>query len=377
MPWTTPTLRTLRQNARSYIMAALQGADALIPNSVLRVMADVNAGLAHLVLQFIEWLANELLPITSTDEWLDRWATLYLLNSDGSKGRKQASFSSGTLDATVISPTGATVAQGTIILGPNGVSYQVTEQASTATAGTLPMQVVSLTAGAISNLDTGATLSFGSPPVGMLSVITVVTLTGGADTETDDQLRYRLLLRLANPPMGGNANDYVQWALAVPGVTRAWASPEEMGPGTMTIRFMCDSLRAANNGFPTGVDITAVQEYIDTVRPVTVKDFFVVPPIATPINFTIKNLVTNDSTTQANIEAALISMLLDKAAPAYAVNGISQPAQTIYVAWIAEAILSAAGVDYFDLYDINGNAIGDFVMPNDGSLATLGTIVYG
>ena len=177
--------------------------------------------------------------------------------------------------------------------------------------------------------------------------------------------------------MGGDANDYVQWALAVPGVTRAWASPQEMGIGTMTIRFMCDSLRAANNGFPTGVDLIAVSNYIDSVRPVTVKDFFVVPPVPTPINFMIKNLTTENATTIANIQASVEALLLDKAAPAHAVNGIAQPPQTIYAVWIADAVLNAAGVDSFDLYDINGNTIGDFIMPNAGSLATLGTIAYG
>ena len=72
MPWTTPTLKSLRQNARAYIMASLPGADALIPNSAMRVLADCTAGLAHLVLQFIAWLAKQLLPTSSTGEWLDR-----------------------------------------------------------------------------------------------------------------------------------------------------------------------------------------------------------------------------------------------------------------------------------------------------------------
>jgi uncharacterized phage protein gp47/JayE len=377
MPWTTPTLKTLRKNARAYIMAALPGADALIPNSVLRVLADVNAGLAHLVLQFIEWLATQLLPITATDIWLDRWATMYLKNSDGSRGRKMASFAGGVVNAQVVSLDGAVIPAGTILTSALGVNYQTIEQASTSVAETVPLNVVALTAGAIGNLDPGTTLGFTTAVTGVLFGATVVTLTGGADVETDAQLQYRLLLRLANPPMGGSAKDYELWALAVPGVTRAWASPEEMGPGTMTIRIMCDSLRAGLNGFPQGVDLQAVTDYTNSVRPVTVKDFFVLAPNGEPIDVTISNLVVDDPTTWSNIEASIKEMLFEKAAPARAVNGIAIPAQTIYAVWLTDAVLSAAGVDSFDISDINGNPLADIVMPNPGAMGVPGDVIHG
>ena len=79
-------------------------------------------------------------------------------------------------------------------------------------------------------------------------------MTGGTDTETDEQLRARILQRIQNPPMGGSAADYVAWALAVPGVTRAWAAPEQ-GIGTITVRFLMDDLRADDDGWPTPADV--------------------------------------------------------------------------------------------------------------------------
>lgn len=374
MPWTTPTLSTLRSAARSYIMASLEGADALIPNSVIRVLADVNAMLTDLVMQFIAWLALQLLPITATTIWLDRWATMYLTNADGSKGRKQATFATGTGTATVNSPGGGSVAAGTILSGPNGVSYQTTEEVSTTGTGTITLPFNALTAGAIGNLDSGSRISFQSPPAGVLANVTIISLTGGTDTETDPQVQYRLLLRLANPPMGGDANDYVQWTLAVPGVTRAWAAPQEMGIGTMTIRFMCDTLRATNGGFPLQQDINAVIAYLDTVRPVTVKDIFVVSPIAYPISFTINNLNPDTPTAWDSIATSVTAMLFQEAAPAYALNGVMQEAQTIYVAWLSDAILNAPGIVSFDLAM---DASADFVMPNNGSMATLGSVIHG
>ena len=56
MPWSTPTLRKVREMVRDDITASLYGA-AFFGNNVLRVMADAMAGLAHHVLRYIDWLA--------------------------------------------------------------------------------------------------------------------------------------------------------------------------------------------------------------------------------------------------------------------------------------------------------------------------------
>ncbi len=109
-----------------------------------------------------------------------------------------------------------------------------------------------LDAGAVGNLAAGTALSMAVAVVGVSGAagVAVVTMTGGADEESDDELRVRVLARIRQPPMGGCAYDYVAWALQVAGVTRAWCSPKEMGPGTVTVRIMCDDLRASNGGFP-------------------------------------------------------------------------------------------------------------------------------
>ena len=65
MPWATPTLRDVRSLVRDSVNAYLPGADASIPNSVLRVMSDVMGALCHLTLQYIDWLALQLLPDTA------------------------------------------------------------------------------------------------------------------------------------------------------------------------------------------------------------------------------------------------------------------------------------------------------------------------
>ena len=63
-------------------------------------------------------------------------------------------------------------------------------------------------------------------------------------------------------------------------------------------------------------------------------------------------------------------MLSARAAPARTINGVRQPAQTIYHSWLSEAIAAVNTVNHFNL------VAPDFVMPNNGAIAVLGQIKY-
>ncbi len=160
--------------------------------------------------------------------------------------------------------------------------------------------------------------------------------------------------------MGGDLTDYEQWALAVPGVTRAWAATE-MGIGTISIRFMMDDLRADNDGFPLPDDIDTVSAYVNSKRPVTVKQCYVMAPLKQPIDFNIVNLSVDNTATRGAIEAQIDSMLYTLAAPG----------QTIFAAWKYSAIMTAAGVYSFDM-----TTTADDVMPDPGHMAVIGDIFY-
>jgi uncharacterized phage protein gp47/JayE len=371
MPWSTPPLTTVRTSNRDYIASRLKG--PLVPNSVARVLADAGGGLAHLGYQYLDWLALQLLPDTSESQWLDRHGVIWLVNADGSRGRKAASFATGS--ATMTGASGKVFPSGSILtgFGSPAVSYQTTQDV-TVSSTPAPVTLTALDAGAAGNLPLGDTLSVTTAVPGVDATATVVSLNGGADVESDDLLRARVLERIQLPPMGGDADDYVAWALAVPGVTRAWCSPREMGMGTVTIRFMCDALRATNipstNGFPLSQDVAAVAAYLDMVRPVAVQDRFVVAPIPQPVSCTIGNLSANTTATQNAIAASISKMLTQRGKPAYSLNGIAQGAQTIYAAWVSDAIFAAQGVASFDL------TMADAVMPDAGHMAVLGAIAY-
>jgi uncharacterized phage protein gp47/JayE len=281
---------------------------------------------------------------------------IWLTNVDGTTGRKAATLATGT--ATFTGTSGTVLPAFSQIAG--GAGYETTADI-TIGSGPTNGPVSAVTPGRDSNLDAGTALALASPPIGVDSTVTIVEMNGGTDAETDDELRARILQRIRNPPMGGDADDYVAWALSYPGVTRAWAAPEEMGIGTMTARFLMDDLRADNDGWPEPQDILDVQDYLESVRPVTVKDFWAEAPIKQFIDVTIGNLVPNTDEARAEIESSLQAMLKARAAPG----------QTIFAAWKSYAIMKAPSVVSFDLINYT-----DDVMPAPGYMAVLRDIIY-
>jgi uncharacterized phage protein gp47/JayE len=363
MPLQIPTLAETRGLSRDAVIEALR-VGALPGNCPAGILADDNGALAFLVLQYIARQAKEYLPDQAGEQMLQRWADIFLPG-----GRKAATYA--VLTATLSGPAGTVVAQGTQFSN-NGVLFQST--ADVTLGGTdvaTPLSVRALTAGVVGNLDTGTSLSLIAAISGVTASAAVTGVTSyGVDIESVDSLRDRVLFRIRKPPMGGDADDYVAWAREVPGVTRAWAAPHEVALGTVTVRFMMDDLRASVGGYPIQADCDAVAAHLATVRPITVSDIYVVSPIPQPVNFAISNLSPDTLSTRAAILSSVSDMIKQRAAPARAVNGSLQPAQTIYAAWISEAISAAEGVDYFDL------TASDAVMANGGRMATLGTVAF-
>lgn len=358
MPWSTPTLRDVRSLVRDAIRANLPGADASIPNSVLRVMSDAMGALCHLTLQFIDWLSLQLLPDTAEHEFLDRHGDIWLKNADGTTGRKGATLAAGSV--TFTGTAGTVVPLNAQLAYAAGLAAYETTQAVTIGSGPTACTVRALDPGIAGNRLDGDTLVLTSPPPGADSAATVVEITGGVDEENDDDLRTRILLRIQQPPMGGDSRDFVLWTLAVPGVTRAWCFPLEQGVGTTTIRFMMDDLRSAFNGFPQPGDIDTVKTYIDSMRPVAVKDCFVVAPIPWPVDVgPITLLVNDDSTTRGNIQASLQNEFY-----------LLAPGNTVYRSRIDEAISAADGEEHHELQFITISP------PGNGYLPILGNIIY-
>ncbi|MED8996087.1 phage baseplate protein, partial [Escherichia coli] len=70
MPFKRPGLTELRERSRSDVVSQLEETGALLRFSVLRILADVVAGMTHLHYGYLDWIALQCTPATATDEYL-------------------------------------------------------------------------------------------------------------------------------------------------------------------------------------------------------------------------------------------------------------------------------------------------------------------
>lgn len=331
MPFARPTLADLDARAAADIAARMPGADALPRRSALGVLGRVHAGATHGLYGYLDWAARQVMPDTAEAEYLDRWAAVWGVS------RTAAGYASGNV--TFAGTDGAVVPAGTQLQRGDGVLYALAEEVEI-TAGMATGAVGAVDLGTAGNAAAATLLVLVSPVSGVQSSAVVATggIVGGADVESDPTLLTRVLARVQQPPHGGADFDWATWTFdrvshGVP-VSRYWVSPQEMGIGTMTVRVMVEDAGApGGERLPTDEELTAIADYLDTVRPVTVHEFYVVAPIADPLTVTLSGLTPATAAVGAAIEAELIDLIGREAVP----GGI------LLISHIREAISRAAG----------------------------------
>lgn len=352
MAFTRPTLSELIDRVTSDISTRVLGVDgAVLRRSMLGVIARAEAGAVHMLYGYLDWIARNSLPDTADTELLERWAAIWGIT------RNAATYSTG--DVTFTGTNGTIIPSGTVIQRADGVQYE-TQADGTIASGTVTIAVEAVVAGADGDLDASSAVFLLSPIAGATSQGTVAAggLSGGADTETDTRLRERLLERIQTPPQGGSEADYIAWAKETTGVTRVWVTPNGMGAGTVVVQFVTDD--DPDGIIPDGATVTAVQDYIDSVRPVTA-DVYVSAPTAVPLAMTI-NISPNTAAVQAAIEAELEDLIKRDA----------EPGGTILISRLREAVSIAAGESDNEITIPAAD-----VTHTSGQIATLGTITFG
>lgn len=347
MAYNRPQLTDLIERTRNDIISRLPSPD-LLRRSNAEVYARALSGTAHSLYGYLDWLSRQLIYDTAESDILERWASIWGIT------RKAATTAHGSI--TFTGSNGAIIAASSQLTAYDGIIYQTVAEA-TISSGNAIASVYAINTGFVGNRGTGQTLTLQAPIAGVNAGAIAGEITGGTDTETDDSLRSRLLTRIKMPPQGGDKADYEAWALAVPGVTRAWVYPMELGAGTVSVRFMMD---AYPNGIPLSGDIAAVASYIDLLRPVTAK-VTVLAPNPVPLNFTINSLqpATND------VKTAIIQELTDL------IKREAIPGGTLYLSHIREAISISAGEFDHVLTLPSAN-----VVMTTGNISTMGIVTW-
>jgi len=348
MPFDRPTLDTLIARSSATITSRLGGAVSLLRRSVLGVLARMDAAGRHGLYGYLDWISRQIMPDTADAEIMERGAFIWGVERTG------ASTATGT--ATVSGTTGAVVPAGTVLRRADGAEYNVVSEAVLAD-GAATLDIQASVTGADGNLAAGTMLSLPSPVAGVVSTAVSSEVTGGADAEPDQSLLARLLARIRQAPHGGADFDYKAWALEVPGVTRAWVYPKEMGSGTVTVRAMTDGV--TDDGIPASATIAALQDHLDGVRPITA-DVYAVAPIPVPLNPRIAR-APNTAAGRGGGAAELADLLLREA----------EPGGTILISRLREAVSVAAGESDHVLVSPSAN-----VTHATGEIAVLGTTTW-
>lgn len=374
MPYSRPKLSDLKNLVARDIESSLPGSDALLRFSNIGATGKAQANLAHLHYGYLDWIAKMAVPWTAEDEFLEAWA--------GLKGviRKPTTQAGG--NATFPGVTGKVLPGGTPLIRGDGQTYTTNADATVDGTGFVTVAATAVAdpaglVGAVGNCAAGVVLTLGSAVSGIQSGgVAATAFTGGADVEQDDSLRTRMFAAFQKPPQGGSMDDYVGWALAVPGVTRAWCKPRGFGDGTVVVYTMFDQANAGSGGFPQGTNGTATGEdraahatgdqltvanAIFPLQPVTAL-VYSCAATAFPVNFTITGLTSASLVTRALIAAAIDSV--------FYLEGTATGG-TVALSLIESAIAAISGTKGFVITVPAGN-----IATALGYLPVRGTVTY-
>lgn len=363
MAFQRPSLDQLIKRVETDIKGGLNIVN-IARRSFLGVISRALAGLAHLLYSYLSWTAEQVFPDTAELEFLDRWASIWGIV------RNEATFAE--LNITITGNEGGVVPANTVYQREDSRQYILAEEVTIPVAGSIVGKVVASESGSEGDMQVGDLLNLISPIANVDSEATVESIVIDADdTESDDSLRERLINRLQLPPLGGSANDYIQWQREVTGVTRAWVLPLFQGAGTVGCSFVVDD---EDPIIPSPAKVQEVQDYVDFRKPVTAL-VTVFAPVEALMDIDV-SIKPNTAEVQANILAELEDLVKRDATLAGSYKG---PGETndgsILLSKIRQAISIAVGLEDFEINTINGVAPAN-VVPNSGELITLGNTTW-
>ena len=294
-------------------------------------------------------------------------ADLDLLAVLGSISRDMASpaVRLGVFNADV--PIGARFST---INGSNSINFTVTAPAG----GAHQYQLTAETPGKVGNEYTGPILPITTIP-GLTSARLTDILVPGDDTETDEELRERLIVALNERPFGGNVAAYRQAVLSMDGVGEVQVYPTWNGGGTVKCSILGSDLLPASSTL-----VKNVQNEIDPpagsglglgLAPIGAKVTIVSPTsVSVSVSATL-NLAPGYSIPKVKqgIEDAISAYLLEirKEWGKNVSETSVQYSANVYVSRVTAAIVGVQGVSNASDVRLNGGT-SDLTMEETGTV---------
>lgn len=317
MPYQQPTLSDLfNQGLNDVVASNVTAGRSLLSRSILRALVWMFSNLVWGNYDYLAYCYRQSVPFTAEDEAADAWGAMRgVVRKDATTAVISLISSGGGANVPLLA--------GTTINRSDGLAYATIVDTQTDANGSITCAVECSTSGASGNCDPGTGFVLANAIAGINATFTSVgTTTLGVDQEGDADYRTRYLQAYASRDGGGRVVDYVEWAEAVAGVTRAWCNPMGFGPGSVVVYPMFDVVRSAQNGFPQGSDGSAsaetryltasgdqltVANALQIERPVTAL-VVVCAPVGLPISLILADVPSGTSTSA--IQAALADLYL-------------------------------------------------------------------
>jgi uncharacterized phage protein gp47/JayE len=141
----------------------------------------------------------------------------------------------------------------------NGSITPTRAEPSTNTTSGVLLNAAALTPGSAGSVGAGAITSLDTVLADVVSVTNPAPMIGGAEEESDDDFRLRIIGEFTGTSGGGNVTDYRRWS-ASQGVARVTVVPVWGGAGTVLVIAM------NSDGTPVASTIvTSLQAYLDPV----------------------------------------------------------------------------------------------------------------
>jgi uncharacterized phage protein gp47/JayE len=209
----------------------------------------------------MELPASFFLPF-SWGTYLDYWGEILTVD------RKDAAFASGALTFTNPSATlPVTVSTGVEVAAPTSdpeadpLVFETTEAATLAPSASATLAVQAAEPGSEYNVAANAvTLVLSSVAV---NAVNADAMSGGADVETDEAYKRRLLLEFSAARGGGTEDDYIAETLALPGV--GFVVVQRLWAGAGTVRLVVTD---TENNPMSAAAVASIQSYWDGAAPI-------------------------------------------------------------------------------------------------------------
>lgn len=219
-----------------------------------------------------DWAGRQVLPQTAEGEFLDRHAQLRGIT------RKEAAPATGVIRFTAgeTADVARTIPVGTVCMTAGRVRFETTEEGAIQPGElTADVPAQAAEAGSAGNVAAGSVVVMAVAPAGVAACTNPEPCTGGADRETDEGLRERVMDSFRRLPNGANAAFYQREALSFPQIAAASVIPRPRGIGTV------DVIAATRAGVPDEALLAQLTDHLQSRREIAVEVQVKAPTLST------------------------------------------------------------------------------------------------